>query len=45
LTRHRPSHMPEAKLQRLIKSKLKLSNRKPKSAPDYRILRNWPNRA
>jgi cephalosporin-C deacetylase-like acetyl esterase len=45
LARHRPSRMPEAKLQRLIKSKLKLSNRKPKSAPDYRILRNWPNRA
>ncbi|MCF7973871.1 MAG: prolyl oligopeptidase family serine peptidase [Phycisphaerae bacterium] len=45
LAAQRPSNVPAAKLQRLIKSKLKLPVRVPESPPDYRILRNWPNRA
>jgi dienelactone hydrolase len=45
LAAQRPSNMPAAKLQRLIKLKLKLPVRVPESPPDYRILRNWPNRA
>ncbi len=45
LAQRRPARMAEADLQRRIKDKLKLSDPVPACAPDYRILRNWPNRA
>jgi len=44
LAQQRPSNMAKTRLQGLIKDKLKLSRRMPDHAPEYRILRNWPNR-
>ncbi len=44
LAKQRPSNIPVKKLQRLITSKLRLPKRKSESIPEYRILRNWPNR-
>ncbi len=45
LAGRRPSQMTVPTLQKLIKNKLRLPEPVPNSAPEYRILRNWPNRA
>ncbi|MCP4454468.1 MAG: prolyl oligopeptidase family serine peptidase, partial [Planctomycetes bacterium] len=45
LARRRPVQLAAAVLQERIKDTLRLSDPVSGEAPDYRILRNWPNRA
>lgn len=44
LAEQRAPQPSKTKLQGLVRRTLRLSRRMDESAPDYRILRNWPNR-